>query len=130
MFAKAAKKSRKGAICAFEDVTLRAHEIAVKRAQRVVLRKTGPRGGYRVPPGARESDRPYQRTGTYRRSIKPIIKKTATGSDFVGKIGAGVNYGKKLEDQYRNLGISADLAIKEFPKFAKQCFKDAMRKTQ
>lgn len=129
MFKSAMKKSKIAAEKAMEDTTFYAHEVAVNRAKRVVLKKTGPRGGYAVPSAMRGRDdlRPFHRTGNYMRSIQ--FRITNSGH-FIGKIMATVNYGKKLEVAYKNLTISANIAVKEFPKFFKKTLKEEMRKKQ
>jgi hypothetical protein len=129
MFTNAVKKSKIAAEKAMEDTTFYAHEVAVNRANRVVLRRSGPRGGFVVPPAMRGRDdlRPFHRYGHYMRSIQ--FRITNTGR-FIGKIMATVNYGKKLEDAYKNLAISANIAQKRFPEFMKQTFKEEMRKKQ
>lgn len=126
MFSDASKKCRKSAHLAFEDTTLFAHETAVKRSKRVVLRKKpGTVSTYIQPTSPDESKRPFQRTGSYRRSIH--FKITRTGK-FVGQIIADVNYAKHLEEKYQNLEISADIAVKKFPDFLKKTFRAQMRK--
>jgi hypothetical protein len=106
MFAQASKKSKRSAECAFEDVTLLAHETAKKRA---TSRKI----------------RPFWRTGNYTRSIAFSISKKGT---FTGKIFSPVLYAGKLEGWYQNLQVSADTAIKSFKKFMTRCYRTEMRK--
>ena len=126
MFSNAFKKSAESATLAFEDITLLAHETAVKRSNRVVLPRVN--GKYIDPtPGQRNDLRPFQRTGNYRRSIK--FKFSRSGG-FKGVISAGANYSKKLEQSYFNLKESADLAVKQFPKIMERNFKQRMRKNR
>jgi hypothetical protein len=108
VFALAAKKSKRSADCAFEDTTMFAHETAVKRARSRKIR-------------------PFWRTGNYTRSINFSISSKGT---FTGKIFSPVTYAKKLENWYENLKISAETAIKEFPRFMKKCYKEEMGRTR
>ena len=106
MFKTAVKKSKRSAECAFTETVLFAHQTASERARSRKIR-------------------PYWRTGNYTRSINFKIKKSG---GFTGTIFSPVGYAKKLEGWYENLKISAEIALRDFDKFMKRCYKEEMRK--